>query len=247
MTTDIRLSDEEEADLWHKAQSGSKSARDDLVASCYGLARKVAQKYQGNGIDLDDLEQVACLELCLAVDRWQPDRGSRFSTYAYRCVAGACAREVADRSQLVRIPRERYSAGLKARAAVDTAPMGTTSATIAARLEMSRDELLALLADEHTYSAFTEPVTGSAEPLTLADVLAGPPDPDPVEVADYLSCLTELERRCFCLRYGIYDGRERSVSEVARRTQQTFYYADKAINAALAKLTHPAVLKALAA
>jgi RNA polymerase sigma-B factor len=89
---------------WHVDEDAS--ARDELVTRMLPLARSLARRYAGKGEPLDDLEQVACLGLIKAVDRFDLDRDVRFATYAVPTMAGELKRHFRDRGWMVRVPRD---------------------------------------------------------------------------------------------------------------------------------------------
>jgi RNA polymerase sigma-B factor len=81
-------------------------ARDALVAQMLPLARSLARRYANRGEPLDDLEQVACLGLIKAIDRFDLSRDVRFATYAVPTIAGELKRHFRDRGWMMRVPRE---------------------------------------------------------------------------------------------------------------------------------------------
>jgi RNA polymerase sigma-B factor len=82
------------------------AARDVLVAQMLPLARSLARRYANKGEPLDDLEQVACLGLIKAIDRFDLDRDVRFATYAVPTIAGELKRHFRDRGWMMRVPRD---------------------------------------------------------------------------------------------------------------------------------------------
>lgn len=88
-------------------QSGHDSdARAELVTRLLPLARGMARRYAGKGEPLDDLEQVACVGLLKAIDRFDPSRGVRLSTFAVPTISGELKRHFRDRGWMLRVPRE---------------------------------------------------------------------------------------------------------------------------------------------
>lgn len=86
-------------------ESGSTSLRNQLVNEHLGLARFLARRFQRGGESLEDLEQVAYLGLVLAIDRFDPDRGVEFATFAVPTILGELKRHLRDRAWAVRVPR----------------------------------------------------------------------------------------------------------------------------------------------
>ncbi|MDX6725567.1 MAG: polymerase sigma-B factor [Baekduia sp.] len=89
---------------WHV--DGDRAARDEVVARMLPLARSLARRYANKGEPLDDLEQVACVGLIKAIDRFDLRRDVRFATYAVPTIAGELKRHFRDRGWMIRVPRD---------------------------------------------------------------------------------------------------------------------------------------------
>jgi RNA polymerase sigma-B factor len=89
---------------WHF--EGDRAARDEATARMLPLARSLARRYANKGEPLDDLEQVACVGLIKAIDRFDLSRDVRFATYAVPTIAGELKRHFRDRGWMMRVPRE---------------------------------------------------------------------------------------------------------------------------------------------
>jgi RNA polymerase sigma-B factor len=89
---------------WHV--DGDRAARDEVAARMLPLARSLARRYANKGEPLDDLEQVACVGLIKAIDRFDLSREVRFATYAVPTIAGELKRHFRDRGWMMRVPRE---------------------------------------------------------------------------------------------------------------------------------------------
>jgi RNA polymerase sigma-B factor len=89
---------------WHL--EGDRAARDEVAARMLPLARSLARRYANKGEPLDDLEQVACVGLIKAIDRFDLSRDVRFATYAVPTIAGELKRHFRDRGWMMRVPRE---------------------------------------------------------------------------------------------------------------------------------------------
>ena len=92
-------------DLFADAQAGDQDARDRLVAQYLPLARSLALRFRGRTEPMDDLVQVACMGLVIAIGRFDPSRGLAFSTYAVPTILGELRRHFRDRTWAVRVPR----------------------------------------------------------------------------------------------------------------------------------------------
>lgn len=106
MRTDLRLSPEETARLLRRyAETGDAAYRDRAVEGHLYIAEIVARKFSGRGVDYDDLFQVAALALTRAAERFDPDRGNQFSTFATPAMVGEVKNYFRDKSRLIRTPR----------------------------------------------------------------------------------------------------------------------------------------------
>jgi RNA polymerase sigma-B factor len=95
-----------EAELWRRHAAGDRTARDRIVEQYVRLARMLARRYARTTEPLEDLEQVACLGLVQAVDRFDPGRGIAFSSFAVPTILGELKRHFRDRTWFLRVPRE---------------------------------------------------------------------------------------------------------------------------------------------
>ena len=170
--------------LWELAGHGDAAAREQLVQRYIRLAHKLARRYARSSEPLEDLEQVACLGLVRAIDRFDPSRGTTFSTFAVPTILGELRRHFRDRTWAVRVPRELRDLA----AAVEHAAEGLAA-------ELGRSPSLAEVADavgqpvEHVIAAreaalayrcdsIDRPLRGDDADggATLADLLGEPDD-----------------------------------------------------------------------
>lgn len=99
----------EEYTLFKKyKETGDKGVRDEIVMEHIYMARILAHRFRGYGIDFDDIYQVACMGLVIAVERYDPDRGVQFATFATPTIMGELRRFVRDKSACIKIPRRLY-------------------------------------------------------------------------------------------------------------------------------------------
>lgn len=207
--------------------------RERLIESHLPLAKSVARRYAGRGVDLDDLVQVGAVGLIKAADRFDASRGVAFSTFAEPTIEGEIRHHLRDRSAPVRIPRELQRLGrrlrrrqgeLAARLGRDPtlseladaveADVGDVERALAA--ERAR-EAVALPPGEDAATAEAEPFAGSVERLLLAE---------------HMHVLDERERRIVYLRFHA-DQTER---QIARELEISQAHVSRLLTAALAKL-----------
>src|SRR5918992_4956593 len=98
------LTHEEEIDLGRRVRAGDKKARDKLIEKNLRLVVSVAKKYRGMGLPFEDLIQEGNIGLMKAIDKYDPERGFRFSTYATWWIRQAVQRAVADKGGTIRVP-----------------------------------------------------------------------------------------------------------------------------------------------
>ncbi len=99
----------EEYELFKKyKETGDKKIRDELIIKYTYMAKILAYKFVRSGVDYDDLYQVACMGLMLAVERFDPDRGVQFATFATPTVLGELRKFLRDKAGSIKIPRRLY-------------------------------------------------------------------------------------------------------------------------------------------
>jgi RNA polymerase sigma-B factor len=206
-------------------RAGDESARDKLVEQYMPLVRKIASRYSGRGEPLEDLVQVGSIGLVLAINRFDVERGVKFTTYAVPTIVGEIQRHFRDRAWAVHVPRRMKELSLKLARTIEarTADLGRspTIAELAAETGLEEEEVVEALETYHAYStrSLSQPLgLGDSEEGTVED-LFGAPDPgyDDVEhgalLETGLAALDERERTIVELRF--FDGLTQS--EIAAR------------------------------
>ncbi len=138
-------------------QEGDEDARNELVMSHLNLVRFLASKFKNRGEPLDDLIQVGTIGLIKAIDRFDPDRGLEFTTYATPTILGEIKRHFRDKGWSVRVPRRLQELSAKVNQTTDqlTKDLQCTPTTeeVAAKLGVSVDEVLEAMASSSAYSS----------------------------------------------------------------------------------------------
>jgi RNA polymerase sigma-B factor len=185
--------------------------RSRLVTGYLPVARHIARRYSHKGEPLDDLEQVACIGLIKAVDRFEPDQGRAFLPFAVPTITGEVRRHFRDKTWSMRVPRRLkdlhvaiHNVTVELSQQLGRAPRPSD---IAGRLQISLEEVLSALQAGEAYHAgsLDEPLTSSGT-ATLQTTL-GEPDPALDRfVRDYslnphLAALSTLERQILVMRF----------------------------------------------
>src|SRR6202789_861331 len=205
------------------AETHDSTLRDDLVAAHLGLAEYLARRFATRGEPLDDLVQVASLGLLKAVDRFDPERGVEFSTYATHTIVGEIKRHFRDKGWAIRAPRRMQELYLRLGKVVATLGQelgrSPTIAELATEVKVSEEEVLEALEAGQAYrSTSLDAPTGSEDGETLATRIGGE-DPS-LEDAESRATLSPLlaqlpPRERLILHMRFFDGLTQS--EIATR------------------------------
>lgn len=242
---DPRSEAEAERLLGEYRESGDAALRERLVSMHQPLVRFLAAKFRHRGEPLEDLVQVGAIGLILAIDRFEPERGNRFSTFAMPTIVGEIRRHLRDRTWNVRVPRRLQELNARIVAANEalTASLGRspTIAEIAAAVGATEAETVEAMELSHLHHmvSLEESVTFQGEPTPIAvrDLIGGP-DPNLEKIERHedlhaaLGSLNERERRIVLLRFF----HDLSQSEVAERLQISQMHVSRLQQRALARL-----------
>ena len=108
MITAVKQYTAEEELFYEYHRTGDKKIRDNIVQSYLYIAEILSKKFINRGVDYDDIYQVACMGILYAVERFNPERGVSFATYATPTVLGEIRHYFRDRGNFIKVPRKLY-------------------------------------------------------------------------------------------------------------------------------------------
>ncbi len=249
---------EQEIDLAKKYEQGDENARQKLIVSNLRLVVSVAKKHIGRGLSFLDLIQEGNQGLMKAVEKYDWRRGYKFSTYATWWIRQAITRAIADQSRTIRIPvhmveniNKLYKTQRKLMQKHNRAP---SNKELAKALDMSEDEIDNLFRISQRTTSLSTAINDE-EDATLEDFIKDPNQSSIYEnvtkkfIKEYLfevlDTLTPRERKVLVLRYGLEDGKPRTLEEVGKQFNVTRERIRQIEAKAIRKLKHPSRAKKL--
>ncbi len=252
------LTYEEENILAEKMLKGDKEAKKQLIESNLRLVVSIAKKYIGRGMHFLDLIQEGNLGLIKAVDKFDQSKGFKFSTYATWWIRQAITRAIADQARTIRIPVHMVETINKlirtSRHLLQTLGREPTPEEVAQELEMPVEKVREVMKVAQEPISLETPV-GEEDESNLGNFIPDEDAPSPSEQAadvllrehieEVMETLTPREAKVLKLRFGLQDGRMRTLEEVGREFDVTRERIRQIEAKALRKLRHPSRSKRL--
>ena len=246
------LSTEEEIELATRMADGDQQARKRLLEANLRLVVSIAKRYVGRGLQFLDLIQEGNLGLIKAVEKFDHTKGFKFSTYATWWIRQSITRAIADQARTIRIPVHMVESINKVKKAGNQILYKTgqeaTADQIAEAVGMSATKVREILRVAQEPISLETPI-GEEEDSHLGDFIPDDDAPSPADTAhltmlkeqldEVLKTITPREAKVLLLRFGLKDGRQRTLEEVGREFNVTRERIRQIEAKALRKLRHP--------
>ena len=252
------LTPEKERSLAERMAAGDETASTELVEANLRLVVSIAKRYVGRGMFFLDLIQEGNLGLMKAVDKFDYTKGYKFSTYATWWIRQAITRAIADQARTIRIPVHMvetiHKVSRYSRQMLQELGREATAEEIGEKMGMSAERVREIMKIAQDPVSLETPI-GEEEDSHLGDFIPDDDTPSPAEATStnilreelerQLHTLTPREEHVIKLRFGLYDGRNRTLEEVGKEFDITRERIRQIEAKALRKLRHPSRAKHL--
>ncbi|MBF0483273.1 MAG: sigma-70 family RNA polymerase sigma factor [Candidatus Omnitrophica bacterium] len=223
------LTPEQEIELSNRVKKGDKEARDMMIRANLRLVISIAKRYVNLGVPLSDLIEEGNIGLMKSVEKFDPKRGFRFSTYAAWWIKQGISRGIIDQGKMIRVPVYMNEEILKYKKAIEKLThklkREPSQAETAKKLKVSVDKVRALEMSIAKMSSLDAPIgeDGDGQVIDIIeDANVAAPDEElesflnKERTVEFMDELNDREKKILDLRFGLTDGEQRTLAEIAK-------------------------------